>query len=572
MSDVSQLSDDELIAQFKAAQQAQSQAAMTHSGHSSGGPQFFEHDPTEGMSLAERMAAGTGRFMVHGARSLGNAVGIVPDSTMATEKDIDAPLLQTGGGQAGNLIGEAALTAPLGMGVGALASRALPALAGPISQGMIQGATQGFATADPGERWANTLLGGVAGGALPGVSAAAKKLIYGLKRTTSAQALLDAGIDLTPGQMNPHGLMNQLEQSAESLGVVKQLVHPARDAAEAQWHARLIQEGAAPGTTITPSSDLSEMLRQASASYDPLYDSARGYPAMLKIMNNPGPDVPLTKAFGQAARLPGTTAPVQQKEGAWLQNQLQATVNQAKQDGGLTSDHLIDLRSTIRDRARTYNLKNDSASEEIAAIQKKAAGHVTAALNSQLPREPLANLQIADQNYGKYKVMEDAVARVKDRPAGLTPSTVSSAIADATPSAGYAKGQMGNLGPLRDLTAAGSDVFQNVSPPTGARLATLGGGAGLIAGAPHIGIPAAVGALGLTATQGGRRFAQGATKAQRLAQALGDNTVGAIPAPARGAAARLANGLSTGAALPYIPAAALVSGAILRPDWAGKKQ
>jgi len=522
----------------------------------------------------DRLLAGTGRGYVHTVKSLGNVIDAVPDSSMKESQKYDAPLMATGTGQLGNMIGEAAITAPIGAGVTMGASRMLPWLAdSPIAQGMLQGGVQGFSTAEPGTRALNTAVGTVAGGAIPTLQAAADRLVNGLKRTPAAQTLLDAGVDrLTPGQMNPEGMMNQFEQAGESVPGLKQLVIPSRDAAEAQYHAALIQEGAVPGTKIKPSADLAEMLRQASDSYAPLYDSARGYPASLKIMNASGPDVPLNKAFSSAARLPGTTASVQQKENAWLQSQLQATVNKAKADGGLMSDHLLDLRSTIRDRARTYALKTDSASEEIAAIQKAAQAKVTAALNSQLPPDPLAQLQFADQNYGKYKVVEEAVANAKDNLAGLTPSKISSAIANNMKDAAYAKGQMGNLQKMRDLAKAGAEVFQNVSPPTGARVATLGTGVAALAGAPHVAIPLGVGMTGLTASDTGRAIAQGTTAPQRLAQALAGKFNAAVPQSAQDIAGLLTRSGGSLAAAPYVPAALQGAAAILRPPWTKPKE
>jgi len=166
-------------------------------------------------------------------------------------------------------------------------------------------------------------------------------------------------------------------------------------------------------------------------------------------------------------------------------------------------------------------------------------------------------LATADSNYGNYKIVENAVAKAKDNLAGLTPQKLSQAVYDAVPDSAYARGAGGDL---RDLARTGTVVFQNVSPPTGARLATLGA-AGLGALHPAIGIPAATAALGLTGTETGRRLAAGMTAPQRAVQKLGSALNSAVPTLGPQAAARLSVGAGipvTQQALPAALAAALL--------------
>jgi hypothetical protein len=418
---------------------------------------------------------------------------------------------------------------------------------------------QGLATSDPGERLGNSVLGAIGGTGMAGAGGASKRLIEGLSRTPSAQRLLDAGIDLTPGQMNASGPMNQFEQASESIPGMKQLIDPARENAERQYQARIIQAGAAPGAPpIRPSENIHDMLTQAYESYAPYYDQAKGYPVKAVIMNDQVPDVSLSAAFDAAAKASGVPKSLQKSEAAWLQDRLtQLPKNPDSAD-------LLELRSDIRNRGRGFALKTDTDAEHIATIADRAQSKVTQALSSQLPAEPLQALSTADSNYGNYKIIENAVAKSKDNLAGLTPQKLSQAVYDATRDGAYARGAGG---PLRDLARAGTDVFQNVSPPTGARIATLGvAGAGAF-GAPHVAIPTGVGLLGLTATQTGRRLAQGATRPQQLAQAIMGQARQAIPEPARNVSKALIRALGTGASMPYIPAAGLAAGSMLQPKW-----
>lgn len=518
------------------------------------------NSPLRGMSESEQTLAGVGRGMVHTGRSLGNLVGLVPDQTLQDEKGLDAPLMSSPGGRFGNIVGESAITAPLGMGAGAAAARFAPLLAGPIAQGAIQGGLQGLATADPGQRGINTLVGALTGGGVAGAGRAVHTLVYGLPRTDAAQTLINEGISLTPGQMNPAGAMNQFEQAGESLPGFKQIIDPARENAERQYQALIIQRGAAPGAPpIRPSENIHDMLQQAYDSYQPLYDQARGYPVSPSIMRTQGANVPLTQLFQQAAQAPGVPQSLRQSENEWLQDRLTQLPRNPQ------SEDLLTLRSAIRQRGREYGLRTDTDASHIANISGRAERSVTAALQSQLPAEPMAVLQQADANYGNYKIIENAVAKSKDNLAGLTPQKLSQAIYDATADPAYARGAGG---PLRDLAQAGTNVFQVVSPPTGARVATLGLGA---AGAlhPSIGVPVGTGMLGLTGTQTGRRLAAGVTAPQQATQRLVEALQNRIPQPVRNVGQQLLTRGAVGAGMPltqqYAPQA-LAAALMMQPQ------
>lgn len=549
---------DAEIQQFMA-QQQQTNSALSHPAGLTQQPYPGANDPTEGMGPASILAASAGRGIVHGAKSIGNWVGAVPDSAMADEKAIDAPLMRRPGADLGNIVGESALTAPITMGVsGALGQAARVPLLGPLGRAgaavarnpianqALQGGLQGAITSDPGERGFNSAMGAVTGGGLATGGSIVSKIANGLTTTPAARTLLSHGISLTPGQLNPGGVINQGEQALRHVWGVGPMIESARDNAEHQFQARAIQMGAAPGTTITPSENIHEMLQQAYDSYAPLYSQAHGYPVSPKIMRANGPDVPLDATFKAAAQAPGVPRSLQQSENDWLQDRLTQLGRNPH------SEDLLQLRSDIRQRARNANLKTDTDSGHVANINSRAERGVTAAFESQLPQQPLDALRTADSNYGNYKIIENAVAKSKDNLAGMTPAKLSQAISNATADPQYARG---GGGPLRDMAQAGTNVFQTVVPPNGATVATLGGLAG--AGYMHpvaTGV-AGTGLLGLTLSPTGRRLAAGMTAPQQGAQAL----MAALQRPMTSDARRTIGALlargGTGAALPYAPAA-----------------
>lgn len=190
-------------------------------------------NPTEGMSGGEKFAAGLGKSandLWLGLRSLGAQVGdaVMPGpggrtaavaADIAESRRLDAPLMDTGAGMAGNITGQIGMAvAPGGLvaGAGKLASAAGAARAGQALTGAgaammapttIKGAAAvgaGVGAMQPamdwGERAANTGMGaaGSAGGmaALSGLSRVIRP-----KTDANALSLLAEGVTPTPGQI-----------------------------------------------------------------------------------------------------------------------------------------------------------------------------------------------------------------------------------------------------------------------------------------------------------------------------------------------------------------------------------
>lgn len=491
----------------------------------------------------DRVLAGTGQGMTNVVRHVGNLLGGIGGTTNADldkNKSLDAPLLNTTAGKVGNFLGTTAITAPLMMGAGEGALQAgglLGRLAGTaLGKGAIEGATQGLATADPGQRLQGTVAGGVLGTALPGLGKIGGKLVSGFAKSPEAQTLLNRGVDLTPGLLNPMGQRNASEEAAQSLPFVGAAIARARDNALKGYQRTVIGEGAAPGAQVS-GNDIHDMLGSAYNSFQPLYDQVKGFQIVAKggspvIMKTAGGDVPLDKAFQQAVTDKGVMATPAER--GVVKGFLQ---NEAGRFNG-TSDSLLAMRSNIRTQIRQLRLDGKTPQ---ADLLKNAEDGITQVLNSQLPKDAQTALQTADSKYGTYKILEDAVARSKDRSSGMTATNLSEAVRSATPQGVYAKG---GGGPLRDLASAGKQVFDVRSPPTGARVETMLPAAAAAYSHPVIAAPMALARLGLTLTRPGRMLAAGQAPIQKaIAGRISSAQLGA-PAllPALGRSARGALG------------------------------
>jgi len=400
-------------------------------------------------------------------------------------------------------IGLGSLAAGAGGTTGAVASQfaAQPALQ---SVSAVTGGVAGEAARDSGAGPIGQTVAGILGAMAPGAAAATtQKAAAGLARTPEAQRLLDAGVDLTPGQLNPKGMYNQLEENVKSLPVVGPIVRNSRDNAQAGVQRAAVQQGAAPGTTIRQS-DQATMLDDAYQSFQPLYDQAKGFPVRPVIMNN-GQNVPLDRALQTSIANRGIRATDDDRNVVqnFVDNELTAPLS--------TSDDLLRIRSNVRAEARAAAAEGQIAQ---ARLFQEADAAITQALDSQLPPDALKALRTADAKYGEYKIVERAVANSKDRPEGFTPNDLSNAVATGGRGSSQGSYARGGGGPLRQLAADSRKVLDSRSPPTGQRILGLLGGA---VTAP-VTLPTV---LGLSGTQTGRRIAAGNTDTQRaIAAAL----------------------------------------------------
>lgn len=421
-------------------------------------------------------------------------------------------------------------TLPATMG----ATAALPALglgavaANPLALGAVQGGLQGALTANPGQRLQQGALGAVTGAALPMVGGALGKLATGLSRTPAAQSLLDQGVTLPPGLLNPSGAGNTAEQALTHIPLIGSKVAGARNAVPAQITDLMTQDAVAPGQRLPKGLNINDAVSGLKNGYDAAYTSAvGGYPAAAKIMRTTGSDIPLTNAFNSviSTARPGLTPGARTQLGNTLQAQLQEVINAARQSGqGLQATDLQQFRSTLRTLAR--EAPEGTTQSAVRGFWQDAQDKVTQALESQLPPKSAALLRATDAQYGKFATVSDLANSVKDRTP--TMNDWSSAIARNTPDPVYAAGGGWNRGLIQSAA--------QVVKPTVAHTGALGAGAiapamaGLEA-ALHpswvlshplasVGTGAGIGGLWSAYTQPGMRALAGQTAPQKAVMGL----------------------------------------------------
>lgn len=163
-------------------------------------------NPTDGMSMTDKVLSGAGQGMTNIVRGVGqlvgktlpdswdNAIGIPTQADIDAAKKTDAPLLKTGAGKVGSVIGNVALAAP------AMFIPGVNGYAGAAALGAATGAIQPVASDDgPAARLINTGAGALAGPLGVGAARLAGGVIQAGK--AAIQPLYQSGRDQIAGNV-----------------------------------------------------------------------------------------------------------------------------------------------------------------------------------------------------------------------------------------------------------------------------------------------------------------------------------------------------------------------------------
>jgi len=474
----------------------------------------------ENIPALERGFMGFGQGVKNVGMQLGNILGVVPDEDIQSMRTLNRPLMDTTAGTVGGVVGETAALAPAAGGtvgaVGKLASKAIPALrtasaARPIATGMgvgaTEGALEGAVVGGPGRRGEGAAMGAIAGGLTGGlVPAFAKGFI---RPTDDAQRLMDMGVNLTPGQMQPKGFANVVEQSLHSMSAA---IREAGENPKLEFTQKLIQGSGPPGMPEIDAGDGRDMLQSVYDQYKTAYGKLDNMPV------NPAIKQQLETGWRQAIDDPEVLAGDEERK--LVERFLKNQASKLKKPN-LNAKDVTSVRSKIRSKIAEAKR---AQKWEVAELLGNAESALTESLNRGLSKNAATYNRAVDLQYARYKVAEDAFARMGDTREFPTSNQWSMAIKKGVPKGQYARG----AGRMRPEVQAMGNVFRTASEPTGQRLATLGsmlgGGYGLynMFDPMTLGLAGAA-AMPLIATKGGRRAATGNTALQQSLQAVLQN-------------------------------------------------
>jgi len=317
-----------------------------------------KYDPTIGMSGFEKFAAGAGKAMTDVGRGirqyLPEAIGGLSSEQVAEARALDAPLMNTGAGMAGNIAGNVAMAAPAAFIPGAAT------IPGSAAVGAAYGALQPGVSA--GERLKNVAIGGAAGAAVPAAVRAAqvgrafveplyeggRNAIMGRTLRTASGGNADEVVrNLRGAQELVPGSLPTAAEAARSPGIaaLQRTATAADSVAMRQVEARQAANNEARIAALqgaTPNVAAATAARSAAA--DPLYASARAagldpavaqtiQPQITALMNRVPED--LVAQAQRLARVEGV--PIDNMgsvEGAhYLKRIIDSTINSAQRAG-----------------------------------------------------------------------------------------------------------------------------------------------------------------------------------------------------------------------------------------------
>lgn len=159
--------------------------------------QDFSFDPARDMSMGERFLSGVGKAYTDLGRGVGQMVGAVDRQDVGESRKLDAPLMNTGAGMAGNLAGNVALLAPTALIPGA------NTVTGAATVGAVAGA---LSPSESGrETFTNIVAGGAGGAAGQAIANKVPGMLQGRVQTAAAKQAANAQKFAAARQGAQHG-------------------------------------------------------------------------------------------------------------------------------------------------------------------------------------------------------------------------------------------------------------------------------------------------------------------------------------------------------------------------------
>jgi hypothetical protein len=348
-----------------------------------------------------------------------------------------------------------------------------------------------------------------------------------------ARYLRDRGVQLTGGLNDPNSAYGHIEIASQSRGIVGPGIRNQRQRALGQAMDLAFEEARPPGIpeAIGARGTPNDKYTRLKALWDREFDAVRARDEVIQpaiIRGEEGRSLPqlmediVSDAASPEAAVWDEASRVQAKR--FLDTQMSRLFGRraeagAKDEAGRVP--LGDMLETLSDVRKARRTAQQREKWDLVDIYSRAEDAIEEAVSSQASPETSKRLRELFGGYRNFKIVEDAVLRMRDAPGGISPAKLEQAVASTVGRGSeYAKG---GGGALRDLSKSVRTVFdESGSPPTGARvLADIGWLTDKIAG-PTIYMrnrSAAAAQGGAAAARGGKVGARALSAAKGAARA-----------------------------------------------------
>lgn len=217
---------------------------------------------------------------------------------------------------------------------------------------------------------------------------------------------------------------------------------------------RVVPEGA-----VLKGAQTDELLDSAYQSFAPIYDNMKGFDISVNGLGG---------RLNRAIYSPSIIADDKSRRSvsAWFNNAA-TKYNDKVEFDLMPSEDLIALRSDVRGEIRKQSKRQN---EEVADLLSGIESQLTQTLERGIPQEFAEELQAADRQYRKYKVVEKGIFNAVDE--NFTPQDLSRAIQQGglTSQSQYARGANETTQELRRLALGGRSTEEVLGDPRRARL------------------------------------------------------------------------------------------------------
>lgn len=443
----------------------------------------------------------------------------VPRPTTEPERVTEAVT----GGTAQALSGAGAARTAAGMLTGTGKAVAEQLAAKPVAQALSGalggGAAQGAAEAGAGP--VGQTIAGLAGSALPGVVGKPAGHVIAPKVSADAQELLDAGVELTPGQLAGR-IPKRAEEAAKSVPITGSMIRAAEGRAIDTFNLATANKALDPIGVVIPKGTAGRDIiangqRELSQAYDSLlsqmqFRADRGFATDVQNLVRMVQTLPVERQQ-QFARLYQT-----------LMERLAPT-------GTMLGENLKIAQSELTQFAKVYKRSPLAGEQQLGQAVDALNDAIHEGLRRQNPAQA-SRLDDIDRSYAMFVRVERAANQSAVSGGRFTPGSLLTAIKTEEPSIrkrGFARGDA----LLQDWAQKAYDVIGNKMPDSGTPERMMwdvaGGGVGLLN--PKLGL--AIGGsiapytpLGASAV---RNYAQPGAARNAVGQALRQPSVMSLP-------------------------------------------
>lgn len=407
-------------------------------------------------SAAGRMMMGAAGPGVAIAQLAANAVGqgdTVNRGIQDTEKQYQAARGAQGstGFDPLRMAGNVGITLPLSL------AGAAPTVLGGAMQGAAFSALEPVTT---GGNFAAEKAKQIGTGAL--VGGAAAPIFAGLSRMIQPKvnpnvAILQAeGIQPSVGQA-AGGLLNRLEEKAQSIPFFGDAVRGARDRPIAQLEGAAFNRAGGPiGAKIQARGH--EGILEAKDALSKSYD---------EVIPKLSVDVADPAFVGKMKSLRSLVSSLPQREQERFDSVIAREIDQRlAPNGRLSGQNLKDAWNALRDESAKFSKSTDAYQQDLGRALKQTFEELKGHVASTNPPELVKQLRNTDLGYANYKILQKAASQASAVDGNITPSSLQSAVRASDRS--LDKGRMAEGKALmQDLSNAGKDVLASKVPNSG---------------------------------------------------------------------------------------------------------